>query len=448
MIASYIVMAVLLLVITGGVFSAAFADYAVGTQYSRIRQANSQVRLVLADSQEPVAELLVRLQRLFPDMTITWVELPDLPQALRQWRAGQGRPPDAPAPPGDGALGRGLLQATIHTVPLIRNDRIEGGFRLELRAPWQGVIAALYPRVALILLLGLALAGLMGTWFSRLLSRPMGRLAEATAAVTGGDFVQTVDATGIEEIDRLVEQFNRMVLRLRESFRVLSGERDAARRFAADAAHELKTPLMALRNYHELGEGRPDRQEQLYESTGRQIVRLERVIDGLVRLARLSEGSGFVLRAGDLAEAVGELAAAGRAMAEQYGHAWSIRLPEEPVPVQYDPELLELAVMNLVENACKFTPAGGRVEVDLSVSDGWATLAVSDTGPGLDEEQRARLFERFFRGVQTQQIPGSGLGLSIVHEAVSRLGGRVEVESQPGQGSRFLVLLPLSGGEG
>lgn len=306
------------------------------------------------------------------------------------------------------------------------------------------VLRTLLSRVLITLALALFLAGLIGWWFSRWLSRPIARLTEATAAVAGGDFLQTLSPTGVEELDRLTDQFNTMVLRLRESFRSLAAERDVARRFAADAAHELRTPVTALRTYQEVAEEHPERSEQLLPAIGRQVQRLERIINGLMQMAALSEGTGLELAPADLGGALAALAPGLRAMAEECGHSFTLARPEAPLTVRLDPQLLERVLFNLMDNACKYTPPGGRIEVALRAEGDAACLSVRDDGPGIRPEELPHLFERFHRGIDTQSIPGSGLGLAIVQAAAERLGGHVSVGSAPGVGSCFTLRLPLA----
>ena len=244
-----------------------------------------------------------------------------------------------------------------------------------------------------------------------------------------GDFLQTVEPVGIEELDGLATQFNTMVVRLRDSFGSLAAERDLARRFASEAAHELRTPVTAMRTYQQVWAEHPERAAQMLPSIARQVGRLERVISGLLQLAALTEGAPW--RRG--------LAA----LADESGHQLTVTLSDDPVTVPLDSRLLDQILYNLVDNACKYTPPGGRLTVAVTAEPEGASLSVSDTGPGIDPAEVPHLFERFHRGIETQSIPGTGLGLAIVAEAVRRLGGSISVETALGEGSCFRVHLPV-----
>ena len=132
-----------------------------------------------------------------------------------------------------------------------------------------------------------------------------------------------------------------------------------------------------------------------------------------------------------------------QAAADEYGHTLALAGLERSLSVRLDPRLVELALTNLVDNACKYTPPGGQIAVALDEQQGQATITVADNGPGIAASDLPHLFHRFHRGVDTQAISGQGLGLSIVQAAVDRLGGRVDVESTPGEGSLFIVRLPV-----
>jgi signal transduction histidine kinase len=281
---------------------------------------------------------------------------------------------------------------------------------------------------------------------SRWLSRPLSRLAAATEAVAAGNFKETVERSGVVELDRVVDQFNRMVHHLRESFRSLAAERDTAQRFAADAAHELKTPVATLRAYHEVLTERPGRLGQVSPAVGRQIERMEQVITGLLQIANLGEGSGIAQEPADLGTAVHGLTPVYEALAAESGLQLTITCPAEPVPCRIDRRLLELALNNLMDNACKYTEPGGEVVISLHVDGDDALITVQDSGPGIPPDELPYIFDRFHRGVATQCIPGTGLGLAIAREAVLRLGGQLTAESEPGRGSRFLIRLPLERG--
>lgn len=436
---TYVALALALLGAMGWVFSRAFINYAHIVQEQQLRASMAEVAGRVENAVVAPAQLEAELRAAYPDLDISFERV-----IVTKRTNFFGR-----QPLGSISLFSGLTESgervTGYSIPYNPGGLPVGSFFVT---PRKGLLLRVfYQEVVLLVGLGVGLAALAGWWLSRWLSRPIARLTQATGAVAEGDFLQTVRPTGTPELDGLVQQFNRMVQRLDESFHSLSAERDVARRFASDAAHELKTPLTALKAYHETATDRPERVGQVLPGMGRSITRIEGIIAGLLQLARLGEGTGIELTEGDAAEVLAELEPTYRAMARDAGLNLTATGLERPLPVRFDPHLLEIAVTNLVSNACKFTPAGGLVRLDAQASDDEVVIAVTDTGRGIGPDDLAHIFERFHRGTDTQTIPGSGLGLSIVQEAVGRMGGRVTVDSESGKGSRFTISLPLAASE-
>ena len=221
--------------------------------------------------------------------------------------------------------------------------------------------------------------------------------------------------------------------------------------FVGSVSHELRTPITSIVGYLEMLEegtfgGLNAAQADAVRRVSANSSRLLLLIDDLLTLSRV-EDDGLVLadRALDLRTLV-------RAGYDVVSPAWEARdlqvcldLPGEPVPFLGDRNMIERVVVNLVSNAVKFTPDGGRVEVRLSTCGDGATIEVRDSGIGIPEEERGRIFSRFFRSsvAQKQAIPGSGLGLSIARAVVEKHGGRIELESGEGDGTTFRVWLPI-----
>lgn len=295
--------------------------------------------------------------------------------------------------------------------------------------------------------LGTALiAAVVGLVVARGLTAPLNSLMAAATRMAGGDLSTRAPVHSGDEIGQLARQFNQMAAHLEASFTQLSTERDALRRFIADASHELRTPVTALQNFLDLVQGPaaddPTARAEFLAESQKQVSRLEWITQNLLDLSRLEAGlAALDLARHDVRDITSAAAAAFKPLAQEKGIEFNVHLPADPYEVQCDRARLEIALANLIDNALKFTPPGGRVEVGAEVENTVARWWVQDNGPGIDPADQPHIFERFYRGKHVG-IEGSGLGLAIVQGIVQAHRGRVKVESAPGQGSRFVIELP------
>jgi signal transduction histidine kinase len=351
-------------------------------------------------------------------------------------------------------LGDQLTPRSTHVVvaPVGQPDRPAGYVELS-RGPDFGAEALATARRAFLLAAGGAtvLAALVGLLVGRGLTAPLRRLSAAAGQMSGGDLSIRAPVRGRDEIGDLARQFNQMAERLEASFAALAAERDSLRRFIADASHELRTPVTALKNFNELLQGAAAddtaaRAEFLTESQV-QLDRLEWITHNLLDLSRLDAGLiALDLDSHDVGDLLKTSTIAFRALARERNVTLSIKEPPAPLEVTCDRARIELALSNLLDNGLKFTPSGGRVEIgaeQAGADENGVRLWVQDSGPGIPSADQPRIFERFYRGEETRD-QGSGLGLAIVRSIVQAHGGHITVDSKPGAGSRFIIELPLA----
>ena len=335
--------------------------------------------------------------------------------------------------------GRLRMSNSVKTLPDGRTYLLQVGVSL---APMDAVLRRyrdlLWWRVPLALLIGT----LAAWWLSGFALRPLSRLAAAAREVDVHALDRRLPVRGVgDELDRVAVAFNGTLDRLEHAVADM-------RQFSAALAHELRTPLAALRGEIELALRAPGASQAQHETYGSQIEEIDhltRLIDQILTLARAEAGQiRLTLAPVDLSE----LAASLVGQLEPIAEMRSIELrcePSEAVVVQGDAGWLKRLLLNLLDNALKYTPAAGRVAVHVSRNGDAARIDVRDTGVGLSPGDAERVFERFFRAdpARSSSVPGAGLGLSMVHWIAAQHRGTVTLHSQLGEGSTFTVTLPI-----
>ena len=293
------------------------------------------------------------------------------------------------------------------------------------------------------------LAATAGWYVSRRMVGPILQLSEASSRMAQGDLTARAMVTRDDEIGELSDQLNLMASRLEETVTTL-------KMFVADAAHELNTPLTALRTdlelaARELAANGPDEPgssaagvRHLIDRASGQIARLESISSGLLDLSKIGPSGGMPTSNFDLAAIVRSVADQFASRADQADVALLVGVVGAEAPVEMVGRETELrkAVSNLIDNAVKFTPAGGTVEVVVGSEARHAVLTVTDTGLGVPADELTEVFQRFRRGRNAATYPGSGLGLAIVRAVVEGHGGSVSLESGDG-GTTVTVRIPL-----
>ena len=286
-------------------------------------------------------------------------------------------------------------------------------------------------------LVAVLLAGLAGWLASRRLVRPLLTLTQVTTQMADGDLAARTAVQRQDELGTLGRSFNKMADQVEGTITTLL-------QFIADAAHELHTPLTALQTDLQTlrqTELEPSQAAKI-ERAQEQAIRLQTLTNSLLDLSRIeakTNGDSELVNLNQLLQETAELFAS---RAEQKEIQFDLTLPEENLQVQGSPLRLRQAVQNLLDNALKFTPAGGEVSVALSQEDNYARLTISDTGIGIPEEDVPLLFGRFHRGRNTADFPGNGLGLAIVQAIVGGMNGRIALQSLT-PGTQVQLFLPL-----
>ncbi len=288
-------------------------------------------------------------------------------------------------------------------------------------------------------LVAVALAAVGGWWLARRALGPVEQIRRTAAAIESArDLGRRIGFQGpTDEVGRLAATFDHLLARLDEAFQ-------SQKRFVADSSHELRTPLTVIQGHLDLlqRETDPANQAESLAAIRAEAARMGRIVDDLLLLARL-----------DAPQPPGrELVDVDALLVDVY-RALRVLAPDreivleavEPATVRGDAAQLRRLLMNLAENAARYTAPGDRISLACRSADGGVALTVRDTGPGIAPEHQAHIFQRFYRAVPTRSRTGTGLGLAIVQAVAEHHGGRVTLESTPGQGSTFTVWLPVEG---
>jgi signal transduction histidine kinase len=273
------------------------------------------------------------------------------------------------------------------------------------------------------------------------MTQPLRDMAKAAQRMRTGDYGQRVHTSSRDEVGQLAVAFNTM-----------SGELESLERLrrdlVANVSHELKTPISALRAHLENlldGVERPD--AQTLQMMLVQTERLTRLVEQLLELSRLEAGDVPMVRERlPLRPLVDRVLSELEVVRARRAVELHERVPDDLPPVYADAERVHQVLFNLLDNAVRFTPSGGRVTITASRRNGAVDVAVTDTGPGIAPEHLPRLFERFYRvdSARSRDEGGTGIGLAIARSVVEAHGGRIWAESEPGKGSTFTFQLPVA----
>ncbi|NOZ28806.1 MAG: HAMP domain-containing histidine kinase [Chloroflexi bacterium] len=327
------------------------------------------------------------------------------------------------------------------------DQQVVGAIRLTYH------LASVYERflrmrslVVMVLAAGLLLGAIIGWILALNLERPLRNVTQAVYQLAAGQRTTPLPEQGPQEIRLLVHAFNTLVERLRTL-------EEIRHRLLSNLIHELGRPLGALHSAIQAllrgADQDPALRHDLLTGMEGELNHLQRLLDDLALLHDQVVGTlELDRRPIALSEWLPQALSPWKAAAQEKGLRWEDRMPAELPVVEADPDRLAQALGNLLSNAIKYTPPGGTIAVHSGVEDGSIWIRVSDTGPGIPPEELEHIFTPFYRSHTHARFPqGMGLGLSIARDLITAHGGRLEVDSAPGQGSRFTLWLPLSPAE-
>jgi signal transduction histidine kinase len=323
--------------------------------------------------------------------------------------------------------------------------------------PYLGLTLAI-TLVALIVML--PPAALVSYKSVRRFTRRLDHLAETTRQLRQGDYSARAEVQGEDEIAQLQQDFNSMAADLETAMDALGEERDkvallldARRQLTANASHELRTPVATIQSYLESLSGAPDLSPEAQSDLAivqNEVQHLTRLIEDLFTLSRAEVGAlEIVSQPVAVSTLARQVAGAFRPLAWQVGKVTIVAESETDPVIQADPDRLEQILANLFRNAIQHTPPGGIIFLLVETQEEQAVITVRDTGEGIAPEELPQIWERFYRGENAEgsHSRGAGLGLALVKEFVTAMGGQIEVSSEPGLGTEFIIRFNLLQGD-
>lgn len=333
-------------------------------------------------------------------------------------------------------------------VPIEVNDEVVGYLLFDVfrdndpnppESPESRFLANVNRAILLGALGAVALALLLGALLARTISRPVRELTEATQIVAGGKLGHQVPVRTQDELGGLASSFNKMSADLAQS-------NQTRRQMTADIAHDLRTPLSVLMGYTEsLSDGKLPGSPEVYRVMHKEAQHLSHLIDDLRTLSLADSGElPLTRRAVAPFDLLNRIAEAYQVQAQQQQLNLAVQVPADLPLIEIDPDRMVQVLGNLVNNAFRFTPAGGDITLTAVAARTQVKLQVQDTGSGIEAGDIPHIFSRFYRGEKSRPHNGeSGLGLAIARSIVEAHGGQITADSTPGAGTTFTITLPI-----
>ena len=343
--------------------------------------------------------------------------------------------------------GERLSEAALQEGIPITEDGQVVGFLIPVRAPFEGAPREIefIQRINRLLLygalIGAVIALLLGVFLSRTLTRPIRELTRATHAVSEGDLSQQVPVRSNDELGELAQAFNKMSSELSRSV-------NARKQMTADIAHELRTPLSLILGHAEaVHDGVLPPTPENFEIIREEATRLEHLVNDL-RILSLADAGELSINPQQVEpqRLLEEVASLYQYQAQRKDISLSLEAASLLSPIEVDPGRMIQVLTNILDNALRHTPQGGRIILSATQQNDRIELSIQDSGPGLKSEDLDRIFDRFYRTDSSRQREdgGSGLGLAIARSIVQAHGGQLSAESEVGNGLKVSVILPGS----
>ena len=316
-------------------------------------------------------------------------------------------------------------------------------------APIEERISALQKITLSAGLIGIALATILSLLLSRTLSRPLLKMHQSARSMARGDYSRRVEVKSQDEIGLLAHSLNILAAELQEKITALERLDETRREFVANVSHELRTPLSIIQGYTEalmdgMANTEAERNKYLAE-THEEILRLRRLVTEILDLRKIEAGGVELKRQPiSLKQLAGQVYEQFQALIGERQITSSLEYAPGSYTVGADADRIRQVLINLLDNAVRATPPGGRVKVELADYEDTVQVSVTDTGPGILPEEQPLIWERFYKVDKSRARTGggTGLGLAIARQIIEAHGGSIGVSSKPGQGSSFYFAIP------
>ena len=338
-------------------------------------------------------------------------------------------------------------------IPITRGGQPYIVYILDSRETARSLNGSMFTLIIEALALGLIISILLSFLLAKTMVNPLQRLTNGIEEVARGDFSRKLEVTSSDEIGQLTESFNVMARQLQSTIADLEREQQKSKDFVANVSHELRTPLTNIKSYAEtladgVGELPPEMEQRFLGVILNESDRMAHILQDLLTLSRFDSGrSGLRLTAFPFAGAVDDTYQAILMDAQNHSHTVELVLPENLPEVRADRERVMQVMMNIVSNAIKYTPDGGRIRISAGQAGDKVWMEVDDNGIGIPESDRDRIFERFYRvdKARSRQSGGTGLGLSIAQEIMKQHEGRLYLVDKREPGLTIRMELPVRG---